>query len=162
MRTDMSAGNGDSHPSSAALAHLLACRIGHGAHDPGEAYAAFALAVQRRDADAVLEAAAKEYGAGLRRYRERPRFAIVFDLWCAHFPRHVETVACFIDGDTAILETRHEINGRVLPGRITMIHEDDAWRVGSERCADSRTRIPVSGFLPCVTPADLTATRISA
>ena len=150
MRIDMGDAKGSSQKLSVALAHLLANHSGHGAHDPGDAYAAFVFAVRRRDADTVLGAMTQEYGAGLRRYRERPRFAIVFDLWCAHFPRHIETIACFIDGDSAVLETSHEVNGRILPGRITMIHEHGEWRVASERCAGERTRLPVTGFLASV------------
>jgi hypothetical protein len=120
------------------------------AHDPVEDYAAFVAAVARRDSDGVLDGLCVQSGAGLRRYRERPRFAQIFDLWCQYFPEHLETIACYVDGDTAILETNHRSDAGIVTGRVTMVHERGAWRVSSERCAGGRTRIPVAGFVPCI------------
>lgn len=131
------------------------------AQDPTAVYAAFLHAVRRRDADGVLGTLAEDYGAALRRYRSRPKFAHIFELWCEQFPAHVETTACYVDGDTAVLETRHEVNGHTVHGRITMVHEQDDWRIASERCAGDRTRVPVAGFLPNA-PSDDQATVASS
>ena|SRR5450432_1630615 len=118
--------------------------------NPAQAYAAFLAAVARRDANAVLARMSEDYSRKLRGYRSRPDFARFFELWCENFPRHSEVVACFIDGDTATMETTSEDDGGSLAaGRVVMVLNDGRWRVASERCDNGRTRIPTGRLLPC-------------
>jgi hypothetical protein len=130
-----------------ALAH--ACRArSDAAQEPAVAYEEFVAAVARRDAQAVLARMSDDYGKSLRLNRHSRSFATFFQLWCEDYPRHVEVAACFVDGDSAILETRVEHAGAALAGCVILELQDDAWRVGSERCADGRTRIPTGQRSP--------------
>ena len=113
------------------------------------AYGEFIAAVARRDAEAVLARMSDDYGRNLRLHRHSRSFPTFFELWCENYPRHLEVSACFVDGDSAILETQVEHAGVALAGRVTLEYEDDAWRVGSERCADGRTRIPTGRASRC-------------
>ncbi len=117
--------------------------------EPVAVYAEFLAAIERRDVDAVLAALSDDYGRGLRKSRAKARFNVLFELWCDTYPRHQGVTACFIDGDTATMEAQVEVEGASLPGRVTLVHDGATWRVGSERCADGRTRIPVSRLSPC-------------
>lgn len=117
--------------------------------EPVAAYQEFVRAVGRCDADIVLARICGSYGRGLRRWHNRPSFRKFFELWCENYPRHLEVTACFVDDDTAILETQAETEGGLpLLGRVTLVHCGDAWRVSSERCADGRTRIPAARLSP--------------
>lgn len=110
--------------------------------EPAAAYAEFVAAVARRDVEAVLARMSDDYGKSLRLNRHSRSFATFFKLWCENYPQHVEVSACCVDGDSAILEIQVEHAGAALAGHVTLELEGHAWRVGSERCADGRTRIP--------------------
>lgn len=123
--------------------------LGPGAvQEPAAAYEDFVAAVARRDAQAVLARMSDDYGKNLRLNSRSRSFATFFQLWCEDYPQHVEVSACFVDGDSAILETQVEHDGAALAGRVTLELEGDAWKVGSERCADGRTRIPTGQRSP--------------
>ena len=116
--------------------------------DPNAIYARYVAAVSRRDLNAVLTLASDDYVRGLRRLRERSSFMAFFGLWCDSFPAARDVTACFIDGDSAILETVLEIDGTRLSAHVALIHDGVAWRVSAEHCADGRTRIPAPRLAP--------------
>jgi ketosteroid isomerase-like protein len=117
--------------------------------NPAQAYAEFLAAVGRRDANSVLARMSEDYSRKLRGYRSRHNFAQFFALWCENYPRHQDVVACFIDGDTAILETTNAGASGLLAGRVVMVLNEGRWRVGSEHCDDERIRIPTGRLSPC-------------
>ena len=131
------------------LAHLHHMIGAAGGHDAVDAYEEFVAALARRDVDAVLGRLSENYGRGLRKSCGKMRFNALFELWCETYPRHLCVAACFVDGDTATMETQVEVDGAPLPGRVTLVHDGATWRVDSERCADGRTRIPVTRLSPC-------------
>jgi hypothetical protein len=120
----------------------------HG-QDPTLAYEDLTAAIARRDVDDVLARLSTGYGRHLRASREKRRFGALFELWCETFPRLREVIACFIDGDCAILETHVDCDGVCKEGRVYLVHDGDRWRIDSERCTDGRTRIPLARLSPC-------------
>jgi hypothetical protein len=116
---------------------------------PAAAYEEFVAAVARRDAAAVLARMSEDYGRNLRLSRRSASFTMFFELWCENYPQHIEVCACFVDGDSAILETQAELDGAPVAGRVIMEYGGDAWHVSSERCADGRSRIPTGRSSRC-------------
>ncbi|QBB71455.1 nuclear transport factor 2 family protein [Pseudolysobacter antarcticus] len=118
-------------------------------HDPAAIYASYIVAVAQRDLATVLALASEDYAGGLRRSRGSASFMAFFGMWCENYPAHRDVLACFIDGDTAILETVVEIAQVAMPGRVALIHDGDNWRVHSERCGNGHRRMPTPRLSPC-------------
>ena len=97
---------------------------------PEHSYAEFLAAVARRDFDAVLARLCARQADRLRACRARRGFEHHFEMWCRKYPRGLQVAACYVDGDTAILETSAESGA--LAGRVTMVLDDDAWYVLNE------------------------------
>lgn len=118
-------------------------------NEPARTYAQLAAAIAQRDVEGVLVGLSPAYGRHLRAARAKRRFPALFELWCETFPRLIDVIACFVDGDSATLETLVECDGGAECGRVILVHDGAGWRIDSERCANGRTRIPLGRLSPC-------------